>query len=34
MTAIDLEGDKFLLVHVHASNKSTSYTKYWLMTTV
>jgi hypothetical protein len=34
MAAIDLEGDKFLLVHAHASNRSTQYTKYWLMTTI
>lgn len=34
MTAIDLDGDRFLLVYAKAVNSNLRETKYWLMATV
>mgnify|MGYP000854555254 CR=1 FL=1 len=34
MTAIDLDGDRFLLVYSKAANSNIRETKYWLMATI
>lgn len=34
MSAIDLEGDKFILMYIHENNKNPREIKYWLTTTI